>query len=98
MTEIKLPRTNERHHKLSESSEREKKKRYKKAKGNDIPSRPAEPSQQNKNPFQQLGDVLVSPLPPDVRADLGATFNNIGAAMNGAREGLWRALTGANRS
>ena len=25
-------------------------------------------------PFQQLGDALLSPLPPDVRADFGATF------------------------
>lgn len=25
-------------------------------------------------PFQQLGEALISPLPPDVRADLGATF------------------------
>ena len=25
-------------------------------------------------PFRQLGDALISPLPPDVRADLGATF------------------------
>ena len=49
MTEVKLPRTNERHHKLSESSEREKKKRFRKAKGTEVPSRPAVDTQHEKN-------------------------------------------------
>lgn len=50
MTEVKLPRTNERHLKLSESSEREKKKRFKKVKSSGPPTQPtAEASQQQKN-------------------------------------------------
>ncbi|KAK9838389.1 hypothetical protein WJX84_002207 [Apatococcus fuscideae] len=96
MTEVKLPRTHERHLKLSESSEREKKKKFKAVKPPRAPPRPAAAPQQ-KNPFQQLGDALLSPLPPDVRADFGATFSNIGATINGARESIWRAMTG-NRS